>query len=88
MIGSASDRSRSEKVLVIGLGSGTKRVMKLIHETSGSTVDTLFITTDEEDIQIISDIHKRTVLNFKSELAFTKLTHDPIEEVADAINRI
>jgi hypothetical protein len=44
--------------------------------------------TDDEDIQIISDIHSRTVLNFKSELAFTKLTIDPVEEVADAINRI
>jgi len=44
--------------------------------------------TDDEDVQIISDIHSRTVLNFKSELAFTKLTIDPVEEVADAINRI
>jgi hypothetical protein len=44
--------------------------------------------TDVEDIQIISDIHSRTMLNFKSSLAFTKLTIDPVEEVADAINRI
>jgi hypothetical protein len=44
--------------------------------------------SDDEDIQIISDIHSRTMLNFKSELAFTKLSHDPVEEVADAINRI
>ena len=44
--------------------------------------------TDDEDIQIISDIHSRTSLNFKSSLAFTKLTLDPVEEVADAINRI
>ena len=44
--------------------------------------------TEVEDIQIISDIHSRTTLNFKSSLAFTKLTIDPIEEVADAINGI
>jgi multimeric flavodoxin WrbA len=44
--------------------------------------------TDVEDIQIISDIHSRTMLNFKSALAFTKLTIDPVEEVADAINSI
>ncbi len=44
--------------------------------------------TDDEDIQIISNIHSRTALNFKSSLAFTKLTLDPVEEVADAINRI
>ena len=44
--------------------------------------------SDDEDIQIISDIHSRTALNFKSSLAFTKLTLDPVEEVADAINRI
>ena len=44
--------------------------------------------TDDEDIQIISNIHSRTVLNFKSSLAFTKLTIDPVEEVADAINSI
>ena len=44
--------------------------------------------TDDEDVQIISDIHSRTALNFKSSLAFTKLTLDPVEEVADAFNRI
>ena len=44
--------------------------------------------TDEEDIQIISNIHNRTMLNFKSSLAFTKLTLDPVEEVANAINSI
>ena len=44
--------------------------------------------TDDEDVQIISDVHGRTVLNFKSSLAFTKLTHEPAKEVADAINRI
>jgi multimeric flavodoxin WrbA len=44
--------------------------------------------TDEEDIQIISNIHSRTVLNFKSSLVFTKITHNPVEEVGDAINSL
>jgi len=44
--------------------------------------------SDDEDIQIIANIHSRTALNFKSSLAFTKLTIDPVEEVASAINRI
>ena len=43
---------------------------------------------DDEDIEIISDIHARTTLNFKTSLAFTKLTHDPVEEVANAINSL
>ena len=41
--------------------------------------------TDDEDIRIISDIHQRTALNFKTTSAFTKLTADPVEEVAAAI---
>ena len=44
--------------------------------------------SDDEDVQIISDIHSRTALNFKSSSAFTKLTLEPVEEVAGAINRI
>ena len=44
--------------------------------------------SDDEDVQIISDIYNRTMLNFKSSSAFTKLTLEPVEEVADAINRI
>lgn len=44
--------------------------------------------TDDEDIHIISNIHSRTILNYKSTLEFTKLTVDPVEEVADAINSI
>ena len=43
---------------------------------------------DEEDIEIISNIHGRTMLNFKSLLSFTKVSTDPVEEVADAINSI
>ena len=42
-------------------------------------------TADEEDIAIISAIHERTSLNFKSTLSFTRLTLDPAEEVAGDI---
>jgi len=41
---------------------------------------------DEGDVRIISDIHSRTALNLKTRLAFTRLTLDPIEEVAREIN--
>jgi multimeric flavodoxin WrbA len=44
--------------------------------------------TDDEDIQIISDTHERTTLNFKSTSAFTKLMLDPVKEVAHEINSI
>jgi len=44
--------------------------------------------TDEEDIQIISDIFKRFAINLKSELCFTKLATQPIEEVSHAINNL
>ena len=40
---------------------------------------------DDEDISIIADTHKNTALNFKSRLAFTKLTHEPVDEVVQAI---
>ncbi len=43
---------------------------------------------DEEDIEIIHAIHSRTMLNLKSRNAFTLLTETPIEEVANAINRL
>ena len=46
------------------------------------------IDSDDEDVQIISNIHSRTALNFKSNLVFTKLTLEPVEKVADAINRV
>jgi hypothetical protein len=42
---------------------------------------------DDEDIAIISDIHERTALNFKSNLSYTRLTLDPAEEVAGDIMR-
>lgn len=44
--------------------------------------------TDDEDIEITSEIHSRTTLNFKSSTVFTKTTSVPVEEVADAIMRI
>ena len=44
--------------------------------------------TDEEDVKIITDIYKRDAINFKTSFCFTKLTDDPVEEVANEINRI
>ena len=44
--------------------------------------------TDDEDMAIIADIHSRTALNLKSRVVFTRLTSDPIEEVAREIDRL
>ena len=44
--------------------------------------------TDEEDIRIISDIYRRDALNFHTSFRFTKLTSDPVEELASEIDRI
>lgn len=44
--------------------------------------------TDAEDIEIVSAIHARTMLNMKSRNAFTMLTDSPVEEVANAINSL
>jgi len=44
--------------------------------------------TDEEDIKVISDIYQRTAFNSRTSFCFTKLTSDPVEEVANEINRI
>jgi hypothetical protein len=44
--------------------------------------------TDEKDIKIISDIYRRDAINFKTSFCFTKLTNDPVEEVANEINSI
>jgi len=48
----------------------------LLEKTAGS---------DDEDIEIIHAIHARTMLNLKTENAFTLLTEQPIEEVVNAI---
>jgi hypothetical protein len=45
-------------------------------------------STDNEDIDIISNIFKRSLFNLKSSLCFTKLSTDPIQEVANEINSI
>lgn len=44
-------RRRAGKVLVVCVGGGTSRLMRLIHQTSGPEVDTLFVTTRESDIE-------------------------------------
>jgi multimeric flavodoxin WrbA len=41
--------------------------------------------TDDEDIQIISTIQEQTALDYKSRLAFTKSTYEPVVDVARAI---
>jgi multimeric flavodoxin WrbA len=43
--------------------------------------------TDDEDIAIITDMYRRDALNFHASFAFTKLFTDPVEEIADAIDR-
>ena len=44
-------------------------------------------TTDQRDLEIISDIFSRTALNLKSRLEFCLLIDDPIEKVAALIER-
>lgn len=44
--------------------------------------------TDDEDINIISDIYKRDAINMKTSLGFVKFTKDPIQEIVDEINSI
>lgn len=43
---------------------------------------------DQEDIDIITDIYRRCVVNLKTTLAFISLTSQSIEEVADEIDHI
>ena len=52
----------------------------LILEKSGNT--------DDEDISIITDAFKRTAVNLKSRLYFSRLTSEPVEEVVDEINSL
>jgi multimeric flavodoxin WrbA len=44
--------------------------------------------SDDEDVEIISDMYMRDAINFHTTLCFTKLTSDPIKEVVDEINAI
>jgi len=41
--------------------------------------------TDQGDVQVTREIFSRTMLNLKSQLAFTKLTDEPVESTAQAI---
>jgi hypothetical protein len=45
-------------------------------------------STDSEDIEIIQAIQARTMLNLKTRNAFTMLTDQAVEDVADAILRV
>ncbi len=51
MLRSGAPNSRSGKVLVVGVGSGAKRIMELVHNGSEDHVDTLYITTNEADLK-------------------------------------
>lgn len=42
-------------------------------------------TTDERDLQIVTDIHCRTALNFKTRLEFALTTETPADEIARRI---
>ncbi len=44
--------------------------------------------TDDQDIEIITDIYQHHTFNSKDAFRFTKLTSDPLEEVVDEINRV
>ena len=44
--------------------------------------------TDEEDIEIITDIYRRDSLNFHADLVFSRLITDPVEKVSDEINSL
>jgi multimeric flavodoxin WrbA len=44
--------------------------------------------TDDEDIDIITSIYERMVINLHSELVFTRLTDEPVEETCHAIDHI
>lgn len=45
-------------------------------------------TCDDEDIKIIADIYGRFAINVKTDCRFTRLTSDPVKEVADEINHL
>jgi len=44
--------------------------------------------TDEEDLNIITEIYRRDAINFKTKFAFAKTTDDPIDEVVYEISNI
>ncbi|RJS78658.1 flavodoxin family protein [Methanophagales archaeon] len=45
-------------------------------------------SADKRDIKIISGIYMRDAINLKTSFCFTRLTTDPVEEVANEINRL
>jgi hypothetical protein len=44
--------------------------------------------TDEEDLVLIEELYRRLALNMKSPLCFTRLTIDPLLEVAHEIDHL
>ena len=46
------------------------------------------LDTDQEDIDIITEIYRRDSLNFHTDLVFTGLTTDSIEKVTNEINSL
>lgn len=44
--------------------------------------------TDEDDIEIITEIEKHSALNLRSKLYFRALTSDPVKDVSDEIDRV
>jgi multimeric flavodoxin WrbA len=44
--------------------------------------------TDDEDIEITTDMFHRFALNFKTGLVFTLMTHQPVQEVTHALDHI
>ncbi len=75
---------RAGKVLIIGLGSGCKRLLKLIHETASPNIDTLFITTDEQDIPLTNADTKfligRRLCGGKGSMGLTELGERSVED--------
>lgn len=44
--------------------------------------------TDDEDMRIITDIYHRIAINFHSNVVFSHVITDPVEEAVDEINRL
>ncbi len=44
--------------------------------------------TDEEDIEIITDIFRRDAINFKADLVFSRLTTEAVDEIVNEISGI
>lgn len=45
-------------------------------------------STDAEDLGIVEGIFRRNALNFRTGHRFTRFLSDPVEEVADAVDRV